>query len=258
MDFELVPGGGSAPTVSAVVGGYVQFVQTSAASLINAALQGAPVVLVAKVMGPAPYKLIGGMPIRRIADLKGKKIGVNRFGGAPDFLLRYVLAKNGLDAQRDVTILQTGDPTARLVSLFTGVTDATLLLVPEEKLAVEKGYPVIIDFAALGLPYVNIVLATNRRFLEDHPGAAKAFLGCYWEAVKAAKAQPEVAKKALAHWTRTNDSALLDYTYKSWRADYAPQSPLIESKELELLVASAPKSAGKRDVSQFLDMRFLP
>jgi len=258
IDLELVLGGGSAPTVSAVVGGYVQFVQTSAASLLNAALQGAPVVLVAKVMGPAPYKLIGGMPIRRIADLKGKKIGINRFGGAPDFLLRYVLAKNGLDAQKDVTILQTGDPTARLVSLFTGVTDATLLLVPEEKLAVEKGYPVIIDFAALGLPYVNIVLATNRRFLEDHPGAAKAFLGCYWEAVKAAKAQPEVAKKALAHWTRTNDSALLDYTYKSWRADYAPPSPLIESKELELLMASAPKSASKRDVSQFLDMRFLP
>lgn len=258
IDLELVLGGGSAPTVSAVVGGYVQFVQTSAASLVNAALQGAPVVLVAKVMGPAPYKLIGGMPIRRIADLKGKKIGINRFGGGPDFLLRYVLAKNGLDAQKDVTILQTGDPTARLVSLFTGVTDATLLLVPEEKLAVEKGYPVIIDFAALGLPYVNIVLATNRKFLEDHPGAAKAFLGCYWEAVKAAKAQPEVAKKALAHWTRTNDSALLDYTYKSWRADYAPPSPLIESKELELLMASAPKSASKRDVSQFLDMRFLP
>jgi NitT/TauT family transport system substrate-binding protein len=258
IDLELVLGGGSAPTVSAVVGGYVQFVQTSAASLVNAALQGAPVVLVAKVMGPAPYKLIGGMPIRTIADLKGKKIGVNRFGGAPDFLLRYVLAKNGLDAQKDVTILQTGDPTARLASLFTGVTDATLLLVPEEKLALEKGYPVIVDFAALGLPYVNIVLATNRRFLEDHPGAAKTFLGCYWEAVKAAKTQPEVAKKALAHWTRTNDSALLDYTYKSWRADYAPQSPLIESKELELLVASAPKSAGKRNLSQFLDMRFLP
>src|SRR3990170_7732056 len=80
IDLELVLGGGSAPTVSAVVGGYVPFVQTSAASLVNAALQGAPVVLVAKVMGPAPYKLIGGMPFRRIADLKGKKIGVNRFG----------------------------------------------------------------------------------------------------------------------------------------------------------------------------------
>jgi ABC-type nitrate/sulfonate/bicarbonate transport system substrate-binding protein len=169
IDLELVLGGGSAPTVSAVVGGYVQFVQTSAASLVNAALQGAPVVLVAKVMGPAPYKLIGGMPIRRIADLKGKKIGINRFGGAPDFLLRYVLAKNGLDAQKDVTILQTGDPTARLVSLFTGMTDATLLLVPEEKLAVEKGYPVIIDFAALGLPFVNIVLATNRSFSKTNP-----------------------------------------------------------------------------------------
>ncbi|MBI2347699.1 MAG: ABC transporter substrate-binding protein, partial [Deltaproteobacteria bacterium] len=165
IDLELVLGGGSAPTVSAVIGGHVEFVHGSASSLLNAALQGGPVVIVAKVMGPPPYKLVGGMRVKNVGDLKGKKIGVNRFGGAPDFLLRYVLAKSGLDIQKDVTILQTGDPAARLTSLFTGAMDATMLLVPEEKVAVEKGYPVIVDFAALRLPYVNIVLGANKKFL---------------------------------------------------------------------------------------------
>src|SRR3990170_7674649 len=97
IDLELVLGGGSAPTVSAVVGGHVEFVHGSASSLLNAALQGGPVVIVAKVMGPPPYKLVGGMRVKSVGDLKGKKIGVNRFGGAPDFLLRYVLTKSGLD-----------------------------------------------------------------------------------------------------------------------------------------------------------------
>ena len=258
IDLELVLGGGSAPTVSAVVGGHVEFVHGSASSLLNAALQGGPVVIVAKVMGPPPYKLVGGMRVKSVGDLKGKKIGVNRFGGAPDFLLRYVLAKNGLDIQRDVTILQTGDPAARLTSLFTGAMDATMLLVPEEKVAVEKGYPVIVDFAALRLPYVNIVFGANKKFLEGNPVLVKSFLGCYWDGVRKAKADPELTKKSLARWTRANDPALLDYTYKLWRADYAPESLKIESREIDLLLASAPKSASKKDAAQFLDMRYLP
>jgi len=258
IDLELVLGGGSAPTVSAIVGGHVEFVHGSASSLLNAALQGGPVVIVAKVMGPPPYKLVGGMRVKSVGDLKGKKIGVNRFGGAPDFLLRYVLARNGLDIQKDVTILQTGDPAARLTSLFTGAMDATMLLVPEEKVAVEKGYPIIVDFAALRLPYVNIVFGANKKFLEGNPVLVKSFLGCYWDGVRKAKADPELTKKSLARWTRANDPALLDYTYKLWRADYAPESLKIESSEIDLLLASAPKPGSKKDAAQFLDMRYLP
>lgn len=258
LDLELVLGAGSAPTVSAVVGGYVQFVQASASSLINAAANGAPVVIIAKVMGPPPYKLVGAKGTKRVQDLKGKKIAVNRFGGAPDFLLRYVLSKNGLDAQKDVTILQMGDPSSRLLSLSSGAIDATLLLVPEDKVAVEKGLPVIVDFATLKLPYVNIVLGANKKFLDDSPAVVRSFLACYSEAVAKGKSDTEFTKKSLARWTRTNDASLLDYTYQSWRNDYAPESLRIDDSELELLLASAPKSANKRDVSQFLDMHYLP
>jgi len=258
LELELVLGGGSAPTVSAVVGGHVQFVQVSASSLLNAALQGGPVVIVAKVMGPPAYKLVGGMSIRKIEDLKGKKIGVNRFGGAPDFLLRYVLAKSGLDIQKDVTILQTGDPAARLLSLFSGALGAAMLLVPEEKVAVEKGYPVIIDFGKLELPLVNVVLGAHKKFAENNPALMKTFLGCYWEGVTRAKAEPEFTKKSLARWTRVSDPSLLDYIYESWRADYAPQSLRVESRELDLLLEPGPKPGSKQDASQFLDMRYLP
>lgn len=258
LDLELVMGAGSAPTVSAVVGGYVQFAQASASSLINAAVNGAPIAIVAKVMGPAPYKLVGAKGAKRLQDLKGKKIAVNRFGGAPDFLLRYVLNKNGLDPQKDVTILQMGDPSSRLLSLSSGAIDATLLLVPEDKMAAEKGLPVLVDFATLKLPYVNIVFGANKRFLEESPAVVRSFLACYSEAVAKAKSDAEFTKKSLARWTRANDASLLDYTYQSWRSDYAPESLRIDSSELELLLASAPKSATKRDVSQFLDMHYLP
>lgn len=47
-------------------------------------------------------------------------------------------------------------------------------------------------------------------------------------------------------------------TYESWRADYAPQSLKVETRELDLLLESGPKSGGRKDTSQFLDMRYLP
>ncbi len=258
IELELVLGGGSSPTISAIIGGHVHFAQASASALLNAALQGGPVVILAKVMGPPPYKLVGGPSIKSVADLKGRKIGINRFGGAPDFLLRYVLAKNGLDAHRDVTILQTGDPASRLTSLFTGALDAAMLLIPEEKVALEKGYPVVVDFGRLGLPYVNIVMGANKRFVEENPALVRSFLGCYAEGLKRAKADPDFTKKTLGHWTRTSDSSLLSYTYASWRADYAPQSLRIDSKELDLLLEPGSKLSSKNEISKFVDMRYLP
>jgi ABC-type nitrate/sulfonate/bicarbonate transport system substrate-binding protein len=125
-------------------------------------------------------------------------------------------------------------------------------------MAAEKGLPVLVDFATLKLPYVNIVFGANKKFLEESPAVVRSFLACYSEAVARAKSDPEFTKKTLARWTRVNDASLLDYTYQSWRSDYAPESLRIESSEIELLLASAPKSANKKDVSQFLDMHYLP
>jgi len=40
--------------------------------------------------------------------LKGKPVGITSFGASSDFILRYALQKNGLDPNKDVSILQTG------------------------------------------------------------------------------------------------------------------------------------------------------
>jgi hypothetical protein len=117
---------------------------------------------------------------------------------------------------------------------------------------------VIVDFAALKLPFVNIVLGANRKFLEDHPATARSFLACYSDAIARGKSDSEFTKKTLGRWTRTNDASLLDYTYQSWRADYAPESLKIDAGELELLLAGASKATAKKDGSRFLDMQYLP
>ena len=107
-------------------------------------------------------------------------------------------------------------------------------------------------------PRVNVVLGAHKKFAENNPALMKTFLGCYWEGVTRAKAEPEFTKKSLARWTRVSDPSLLDYIYESWRADYAPQTLRVESRELDLLLGPGPKPGSKQDASQFLDMRYLP
>ena len=42
--------------------------------------------------------------IKSLADLKGKTVGVTRFGSSTDFALRYLMQKQGFNADKDVTI----------------------------------------------------------------------------------------------------------------------------------------------------------
>jgi ABC-type nitrate/sulfonate/bicarbonate transport system substrate-binding protein len=46
--------------------------------------------------------------IKSVADLKGKTVGVTRFGSSTDFALRYLVQKNGFNPDKDLNILRLG------------------------------------------------------------------------------------------------------------------------------------------------------
>ena len=63
--------------------------------------------------------------IKRAEDLRGKRIATSSLGSLGDFLFKYILRKNGLDPNREITWLSIGTPPERLQALFSGVVDAT-------------------------------------------------------------------------------------------------------------------------------------
>src|SRR4029434_4061813 len=46
--------------------------------------------------------------IKSIQDLRGRPVGITRFGSSTDFTMRYILRKAGLDPDKDVPLLQLG------------------------------------------------------------------------------------------------------------------------------------------------------
>ena len=79
--------------------------------------------------------------IKEPRDLKGKKVAGSSPGGSATILAYQALKHFGLEPGKDVQVLPMGGTGAgRLAVLEQGVVDAALLSVPENILAVNKGY----------------------------------------------------------------------------------------------------------------------
>src|SRR5258706_14343376 len=109
LDVRNIVMTGSSVALSSMIAGEVSMVNVAGSGLINNSyLAGADATMVAGLVNFAPYDLIVSKEISRIEDLKGKKLGIARYGGSADFLARWALEKHALKPANDVAILQTG------------------------------------------------------------------------------------------------------------------------------------------------------
>src|SRR5215831_16226333 len=153
---------------------------------ILASVRGLPIRTIAVVLKRAPYVLIGQPNLQSAAELKGKKIGVSSVGGMSAYLVREILARNGLNPDRDVTFLAIGGTSARSAALFGGTIDAALVVAPDNYPLERKGYRRLL----LASDYVNYPLsgvAASADFLAKNKAVAVSFLKGLMEGAKFAR-----------------------------------------------------------------------
>ena len=102
---------GSGESSKAMIGGSIQVAPIATPTVINAGLSGSDLVILAHTLPGVVHAMIVKPEIKRVEDLKGKKVGVTTFGSLTDFLVRHILRKKGLNPDRDVALIQIGgDP----------------------------------------------------------------------------------------------------------------------------------------------------
>jgi NitT/TauT family transport system substrate-binding protein len=101
--------------------------------------------------------------IRTVGDLKGKRLGVTRFGTASDFGMRLMISKLNLNPDKDVSILQIGDNPTKLIALQATSIDGAIFDPPEYKKAVESGGRVLVNLEETVIPYQHAGLMTTRK-----------------------------------------------------------------------------------------------
>ena len=103
--------------------------------------------------------------IKTPQDLRGKILGVSRFGGSLDISLRYGLQQVGLDPKRDnITLVQAGGMPEIMAGLTAGKLDGAMLLSVYAQRGKELGYRELLDLGTLDVSFPQGVTLTTREF----------------------------------------------------------------------------------------------
>ena len=121
LDVELVYIGSTTVAATAIVAQDIQVGNVAGSGVANAAVRGADTVSVGCTINVLAYELVVLDSIKTSEDLKGKSIGISRFGSVSDVAARELLKGLGLRPQEDVKILQVGGASERAAGFSRGV-----------------------------------------------------------------------------------------------------------------------------------------
>jgi NitT/TauT family transport system substrate-binding protein len=214
LDVQLIYFTGGTTAVLALVSGEVPICQVAGPAVVNSALAGSDIVMIAGGATSADYSLIAGREIHRPEQLKGGSVAVSNFGAASDFIARYALEKIGLVPGKDVSMVQAGGISDRLTAVLTGRVQATVLNPPANFIGEKKGLNVLADVAKLGLAFQNTGVATSRRFTREQPDIVRRYLRAQLEAVHRIYTDKQTALQILTKYFRGNVER--DILEKTW------------------------------------------
>ncbi len=125
--------------VKALISGDVDYL-LAWGSALRAAVSGVPIKAVLGFAGRPLHVLIVRPEIKSPKDLKGKVIGVDSVAGTVDYLSRVAVRHFGLEPEKDVKIIVTGESPTRLAALRAGAIDATPIDVAFAVKAEDEGF----------------------------------------------------------------------------------------------------------------------
>lgn len=161
-------------------------VPANLASVLYNKTEGGIVVLAVNTLGVL-YMVEKGETVSSLADLKGQTIVAAGKGSTPEYALRYLLAENGIDPDKDVTIDWKSEHAECVAALASDA--ATIALLPQPFVTVAgnqvEGLRIALDLTAEwdalenGSTLITGVIVTRPDVIEAQPEAVAQFLADY-------------------------------------------------------------------------------
>ena len=218
LDADLVYIGSTTISVAAILAGDVHVGNAAGSGVAFAAARGADLVSVGCFINTLVYELVVLESVKSPEDLRGKAIGISRFGSVSDVAAREMLKGVGLKPMEDVNILQIGGASDRAAAFSRGAiagfpsppgnVHLTGKLVPYRILVnmadIEKRYP---------LPFICAV--TTKSYLAKKRDAAKRVMMAMIEAGHYFKTNREGTQRIVAKYLRGANKDYLEDAYRS-------------------------------------------
>lgn len=199
LDVQIVHGRGASP-IQALAGGTVELGHFAGPSVIAANLGGSDLVFVG---AQTNYVVLSiwtrkDSPIKSLADLAGKSIGVSAPGSATHTTTRAALRKAGV-ADKDMKFVHHGALPEIFVSLDRGLVDAGVASAPR------PGFRELVDLATQRIPFLQGAIIVSRGYLQKERPTVLNFLKAFVEGMKISREKPDLVIASLMKHLRISE-----------------------------------------------------
>jgi ABC-type nitrate/sulfonate/bicarbonate transport system substrate-binding protein len=203
--------------VSGLGTGEIDIALTSGSTLLGAAAGGLDAKMVAALNAKVTYDLMAAPAIKTPKDLRGKRFGIQAFGGGLWLGAMLGLESLGLDPQRDnINVLQIGDQSVLAQAMEAGSIDAAALDGVFSRRLKTKGFTTLAEFSQANIPTIGLGLVAKSTFIRERQEALEGVLKGLSESVAfilSPKYKTVVLKTIMQH-LRINDPAVAEEGYQ--------------------------------------------
>ena len=254
LDLELVFVRGAATAVQALLANQIHFI-FSVGPQMPAVWEGNDIMLLAQQVGRPTFSMIVTPDIYKIADLKGKKIGVT-FGGSTAAGTKALLELNRLNPDKDVEYISLPGNEPKIAALKQGIISAALLAPPADFLAMKSGMKRLVNLADVFKDTAFTGLAATSKTIKENPQMVKRMVRAIVRSVLYTRDNPEDALQIMTKRLGMNRDAALDAYHMIRQA----LVPVPTERGVELMAqwqAIALNTQPKRRPAEYMDLRFV-
>jgi NitT/TauT family transport system substrate-binding protein len=186
--------------------------------------QGGDSVMILGLVTKPPFSIIVRPEIKDYRELRGKAMGITRYGSSTDLLLRLTLDKWGLKPETDVPILQMGGVPPILHGMQSKKIAGGPLSLPTLARAKQEGFRELADVADLVPEYQVAGVVTRRAFIKQHREVVRGFVRAIGEATATFRNDAAFVRKVMRERLKIDDPAVVEETQKSYPR-YMPEIP---------------------------------
>ncbi|HEY7218646.1 MAG TPA: ABC transporter substrate-binding protein [Candidatus Binatia bacterium] len=255
LDMELVYIASSPTVARATLAGDIVLSGANSQVIVDAGLNGADLVAMGAITNVVAFYIMAAPDIKKVTDLRGKVVGVTRFGASTDFGMRMLLSKYGLEAAKDVPFIQIGGMPELAAALSKKTVYAAPMSQPMVYIAQKAGMHMLANLAKEDIPFMHIGLTTSKRWIREHRPEAKAFVRAYGRAIYFMHTRKEETKKIFAKYTKINDPEMLDGSIQ-YGYDFMEKIPLVKPQAFQVTldqIAKTNPKAKQAKPEQFFD-----
>jgi NitT/TauT family transport system substrate-binding protein len=250
LDVDTIFVGVSTVMIQSMLSGSANIAGLGGPAVITNVLRGGDIIQIAATVPYFTQSLMVRPQIMEIGSLRGKKVGITRFGAVTDLALRAVLERNNI---KDVTILQMGGLAEAMAGLSRGSVEGAMVSPPHTFTLKKQGFRELVsptDLRKLGLGFLTNGIAARRSYAASHRDVVLRIIKATAEGTKQMTANEAFTKRLISKYLYIDDPELLHQSYlyinenfakepyvppdaMQWMAQQLAQMNLIDAKTLQ-------------------------